>query len=63
MTGRKASALTLQSKSVPMAPHDGPPVEDLRARQMSDRINASNAVIGVLAGLAYAVPEKMERRA
>ena len=62
MTGHKASALTLQSKSVPMAWHDGPPIEELRTRRVLERINASASLASVVAGLAYQVSEKMERR-
>ena len=52
-----------QHKSlIPMPAHDAPHPDELRAHRVLSRVSISRELAQELAGLAYAVSEKMERR-
>lgn len=53
-----------QHKSlIPMPAHDAPHPDELRARRVLSRVGISRELARELAGLAFGIPEKAERRA
>lgn len=51
-----------QSQSLPFLRHDGPSPEELRAQRVLNRVSISRELARELAGLAFGIPEKSERR-
>jgi len=63
VSAHKANPLRRQSYPVPTPPLDCPHPDELRARRVLNRVRISDALARELAGLAFAIPEKLERRA